>query len=104
MRAQVLRHAAACSALLLALAGCDSGNLQTASASRSPCAPLVRAPLSDPGLGCKANHIVPLTERANWRSVTTKTTGRLDRLEFSEIKVADRLQGFGCRAVLQVAG
>ena len=36
--------------------------------------------------------------------VTTKTTGRLNRLEFSEIEVADYLQSFGRRAILQVGG
>jgi len=48
MRPQVLQHFAACTALLLALAGCDSGNLKTASTGRPPPTPPVRAPFYDP--------------------------------------------------------
>ena len=48
MSPSVLRHLP-CTALLLALAGCNSGNLKTASAySSPPHAPPVRAPLYDP--------------------------------------------------------
>jgi len=48
MSFSVLRHLP-CTALLLALAGCDSGNLKTVSASSShPYASPVQAPLYDP--------------------------------------------------------
>ncbi len=48
MRPQALRYCIACTALIVTLAGCDSGNLKTASAGRSPPAPPVRAPFYDP--------------------------------------------------------
>ena len=57
-----------------------------------------------PGLGARPIGVEQLAERAGQRSVTTKAARRLNRLELSEIKVADHLQGFGRRAVLQVAG
>ena len=35
-------------------------------------------------------------------SVTTKTTGWVDRLDLSQVKIADRLQRIGEKAVLEV--